>query len=94
MNMGFNLVATINVERMMEMYPALWLFGPITGETLMRILSGALEQGVPEEALQELVDSDPFIVTVAGSVFSQLQNSTSFGYDGGRNDRHRPTRNR
>jgi hypothetical protein len=80
------LIATVNVERMMTEFPALWLFGPTTGETLARILGGALEHGVPEECLQELVDGDQFIITVAGSVYCQIQHNDSFGCDGGRDD--------
>jgi hypothetical protein len=75
------LIATVNVERMMTEFPALWLFGPTTGETLARILGGALEHGVPEECLQELVDGDQFIITVAGSVFCHLQDNPTFGCD-------------
>jgi hypothetical protein len=83
MNEELSVRNQIDFTKLLDAYPALSLFNPILGATLVRIIDIMLMQGVDPKNLQAIADSDGFIIRFAGSMFSQLQGNPNFGHDGG-----------
>jgi len=71
----------VSIENAFDMFPALNFFEELTHNTTARIITGLLMQGFPENRLQEMVDSTFFIISLAGSVYSQIQRIPNYGYD-------------
>jgi len=67
----------------MAMFPELILFAPVTSETLGRMIAGLLYNVTTPDRLQDILDSDEFCITLAGSVYCQVIGNPKFGCDGG-----------
>lgn len=81
--MALLLEHKLDIQRIIEMFPSLRLFSPITGHCLGLYVVDALSEGMPKDELQQMINSDGFIITLAGAVFSTLQQDDSFGCDAG-----------
>jgi len=64
-----------------EAFPELAFFPDIVHQSMMRMICYMMDNGARPEKLQTMIDTDMFIITLAGSVYSQLQNNPFYGCD-------------
>jgi hypothetical protein len=81
MRMRPELIAEVDFSKAVEAFPALALFAPLAGHTAARLISGLVMQGYSPHAIQRIVDTDAFIISLAGSVFCQMTGDEKFGHD-------------
>jgi predicted ATP-grasp superfamily ATP-dependent carboligase len=65
----------INIEHIIEAFPALALVGPMASEIVARLCAMMMDQGVSQERIQHIIHMDEFVITIAGSVFWQIEHS-------------------